>query len=351
MRRSVTINDVAKKVNVSKSTISQYLNKRYEYMSLETKEKIDAAIKELGFRPNVLARGLKQKKSHTIGIILPTVLYSFSSQVARAIEDCCYSHGYHVIVCNSDDDPAKEKEYIGMLLDKQVDGIISLPTGYNREVYEELVKNEYPIILLGRRIKDLAIDIVVFDNITASYRATDHFIQQGHTRIAIIIEPVKKQSPRFERLEGYKKALSDNKIPLRKSYVLTIPVTAIQDSLDGLFSLKHPPTAFLLGNDLILKELLKYSKQRKIKIPQQMSIIVFDQNPYLDLLDPPISSISQPTFGMGKKAAEILLQKIRAKTADGHGSPEEYVFEGRLEIRESSGAHAGRKIRTAGKGT
>src|SRR5699024_7590258 len=131
MVKRVTISDVAQHAGVSKSTVSQYLNRRYDYMGKNTKEKIESAIKELEYSPNMVARSLKQKSSTTIGVIVANILHVFSTQVIRAIEDFCHDKGFHVIVCNADDNPNKEKTYIDMLRAKQVDGIIAFPTGDN----------------------------------------------------------------------------------------------------------------------------------------------------------------------------------------------------------------------------
>src|SRR5690554_6439026 len=132
--KRITIADVAKHAGVSKSTVSQFLNKRYDYMGEDTKKRIEDSIKQLHYRPNILARSLKQKSTTTIGIIVANILHNFSTQVMRAIEDVCHKYDFHVIVCNADDNPDKEKNYIEMLQAKQVDGIILFPTGDNEEL-------------------------------------------------------------------------------------------------------------------------------------------------------------------------------------------------------------------------
>src|SRR5699024_5085653 len=133
--KRVRIADVANVAQVSKSTVSQYLNKRYHYMSEETKQRIKTAIEELNYQPNYVDRGLRQKKTSTIGVIVANILYTFSTEVIRVIEDYCHFHQFHVNVCNADDNPDQEKEYIEMLRAKQVDGFIVFPTGENLDVY------------------------------------------------------------------------------------------------------------------------------------------------------------------------------------------------------------------------
>lgn len=129
--KTITISDVAKYANVSKSTVSQFLNQRYDYMSEKTKQKIEAAIQELNYQPNFVARSLKQKSTFTVGVVVANILHTFSTQVIRAVEDYFHEQGFHIIVCNADDEPEKEKKYIEMLRAKQVDGIIIFPTGEN----------------------------------------------------------------------------------------------------------------------------------------------------------------------------------------------------------------------------
>ena len=154
------------------------------------KIKLRRTIAELNYRPNALARGLKQKKTLIIGVILPNVLYSFSSQIYRAIEDYLAEHKYHVIFCNSDDDPEKERQYLEMLLDKQVDGLIVFPTNKNHALFKDLVSRDFPIVLMGRKIKGIEIDIVLLNNKKASYEATTYLIKMGHKKIAFIGQPL-----------------------------------------------------------------------------------------------------------------------------------------------------------------
>src|SRR5690606_33048402 len=135
--KTVTIAEVAEHAKVSKSTVSQYLNKRYEYMSENTRKRIEASIEELNYHPNVIARSLKQKSTFTVGVIVANILHSFSTQILRTIENNFNGQGFHTIICNADDEPEKERNYIEMLLAKQVDGLIIFPTGGNLDLYEQ----------------------------------------------------------------------------------------------------------------------------------------------------------------------------------------------------------------------
>lgn len=166
--KTITITDVANHAKVSKSTVSQYLNKRYEYMSEKTRKKIEETIEELNYQPNIIARSLKQKSTFTVGVVVANILHTFSTQVIRAIENYFYEQGFHIIVCNADDNPEKEKNYIEMLRAKQVDGIIIFPTGDNLDLYQRMKSDQFPIVFMDRTIEELNIATVMLDNHLAS---------------------------------------------------------------------------------------------------------------------------------------------------------------------------------------
>ena len=203
--KTITMADVAKHANVSKSTVSQYVNKRFDYMSKETKNRIEETIRVLDYRPNILARSLKQKSTTTIGVIVANILHTFSSQIIRTVEDICNEADFHVMVCNADDDPIKEKKYIEMLRAKQVDGIIILPTGVNIDLYKEMVHSKYPVVFVDRTVPDVPIPSVMLDNEKAGEIAVQHFIDNGFERIGIITNIIKNVTPRKERVKGLKK--------------------------------------------------------------------------------------------------------------------------------------------------
>ncbi|MBB5323238.1 LacI family kdg operon repressor [Anoxybacillus tepidamans] len=310
--KRVTMQDVAKLAGVSKSTVSQYLNKRYDYMSEETKRRIENAISELGYQPNIVARSLKQKKTSTIGVIVANILHSFSTKVIRAIEDFCNDNDFHVIVCNADDDPVKEANYINMLRAKQVDGLIVFPTGGNLELYEMMIEQNFPLVFVDRIIDGLSVDTILLDNEKAAYLAVEHFVNCNHTRIGIITTSLsRKVTPRIERIEGYKKAMLHFGLPIVDEYIKGVDLDYIQNALNTMFSLKEPPTAILAGNDLVLMEILRYAKENSINIPNDLALIGVDDVPFAPIFTPALTTIAQPAFEMGEKAAQLLLDKIK----------------------------------------
>ncbi|HAQ07190.1 MAG TPA: LacI family transcriptional regulator [Bacillus bacterium] len=307
----VTIADVAKASGVSKSTVSQYLNKRFEYMGEETKLRIETAIEKLGYQPNIIARSLKQKRTSTIGVIVANILHSFSTQVIRAIEDTCRENDFHVIVCNADDNPEKEEKYIQMLLAKQVDGMVIFPTGGNLDLYHSMVKVKYPVVFMDRIIEGVGIDAFLLDNENATLLAVEHLIDRGHRRIGMVTPSIERPiTPRIERIRGYKKALEKYSLPLNDGYVRSMNMEELKFGLDEMFSMAEPPTALIATNDLSLFEVLKFAKERKLEIPEDLAVVGIDNVPFASIFEPSLSVFTQPTFQMGNRAAEVLLQKI-----------------------------------------
>ncbi|WCK56568.1 substrate-binding domain-containing protein [Aneurinibacillus sp. Ricciae_BoGa-3] len=308
----ITIHDVANLANVSKSTVSQYLNKRFTYMREETKQRIEEAIRELNYQPNIVARSLKQKRTSTIGVIVANILHTFSTKVIRAIEDICQEQDVHVIVCNADDQPEKEKRYIEMLQAKQVDGLIIFPTGGNYDLYESMIQQKYPIIFMDRIVQALPIPSFLLDNDKAARIAVDYFVEKGHSHIAIVTTSILRSiTPRVERIDGYKRAIAANGLTLREDYIISRDIGDINSHLQKLFALTEPPTAILAGNDLALIEVLDFVKGRCLRIPQDIALIGIDDVSFAHIFSPSLTTISQPAYQMGTEAAALLLAKIK----------------------------------------
>lgn len=331
--KTVTMADVAKYANVSKSTVSQYVNKRYDYMSEETKNRIEASIKKLDYRPNILARSLKQKTTTTIGVIVANILHTFSSQVIRAIEDICNEADFHLILCNADDNPVKEKKYIEMLRAKQVDGIIIFPTGENEEVYMDMHASNYPAVFVDRKVAGIPIPSVMLDNERAAELAVQHFIDKGFRNIGIVTNAIRNVAPRMERINGYKKTIVKNGIDLNEKYIKTLEISSIQEGMKELLSLEEPPKAILAGNDLTLIEILKYVKNENLRIPEDIALIGIDDVSFATFYSPALTIVEQPAVEIGKKAAELLMEKIQRKSVvDDY---EIYRFEPKMVLRQS----------------
>lgn len=328
----VTITDVAEKAGVSKSTVSQYLNKRYQHMGVNTRKKIEEAIATLDYQPNVLARSLKQKRTSTIGVIVANIMHRLSTEICRGIEDYCQEHEINVILCNSDEDNDKEQKYAEMLQAKQVDGIILLPTGKNGTLYKKLAKHHYPILFMDRKVDAIKADTIVVNNHESVYGAVAHLKEQGHSRIAIATAPLTISS-RVERTEGYRKAMDDFGLDYSDGYIINEEIAALRTHFRELFSGPTVPTALIAGNDLVLLEALAFIKEQDIRVPEELALVAFDNIPFAHLLTPTLTTINQPSLQMGRKAAELMLKRIRAEE---NIEPVELIFECDLTVRESS---------------
>ncbi|MBP1950492.1 LacI family DNA-binding transcriptional regulator [Virgibacillus litoralis] len=314
MSRKMTIADVAEKAEVSKSTVSQFLNERFEYMGEETRTRVQNAISELEYQPNVVARSLKKKSTSTIGVIVANILHAYSTQVIRAIENVCNEKGFSTIICNADDNPEKEKKYIETLLAKQVDGLIVVPISGNLETYDKLLKQNYPIVFLDRLVDGLNTDTVLLDNERASELAVSHLLKNGYEDIAIVTTSlVDNVTPRIERINGYKRTLEANGITVRPEFIRGMELNSFSQGLDALFSLDKKPDAIISGNDLTLMEILKYTFKNDIKIGKDIGLITIDEVSFGPIHSPPLTTIAQPTFEMGTEVATILLKKIKDK--------------------------------------
>lgn len=332
--RKVTINDVAKNAKVSKSTVSQYLNKRYEYMGEDTKRRIEASIKELGFQANIIARSLKVKQTSTIGVIVANILHDFSTKIIRAIEDACNKENFHIIVCNADDNPIKEKQYIDMLIAKQVDGLIIFPTGGNYNLYEEMMEKDFPLVFIDRLVEGLTVDTVLLDNKHAMELAVNHLTERGHSRVGIITTSlIRNVTPRVERVSGFVDAMNKKGLEVKSEWIKGMELKDIQKGLKEMLSLNSPPTALVAGNDLTMMEILRFVAKNKLKIPKDIALIGVDELAFADIFTPSLSTISQPAFDMGKEAATILLNKINKNNT---AEPTIHRFKGVLKIGEST---------------
>lgn len=328
-----TIKDVALLAGVSKSTVSQFLNKRYSYMSENTRKKIEAAIKELNYYPNQIAKSLKQKSTNVIVFVCATLSSRFSLELIGAVEAYFGKEDYAVIVASSDDNPKHERELIESFIAKQVDGILVFPTAENKDFYTELQARKVPLVFIDRLIPGVEIPSVLLDNVSAGYLATQELIDYGHKDIAIFTFPLGEQiTTRFERIAGYKKALSDNQLAVNPAYIVSCSKLEIEDRLTALFAQEDAPTALLTTNDMLLEAALVWVKKEKIKIPERFSLISIDEVTFAKLFDPEITVLAQPVMKIGTKAAELLLTQIKG---GGYEDSVVYRYEPQLIKRNS----------------
>lgn len=332
---AVTLKDIAEKTHCSVSTVSRVLNnksKQYR-ISEETEKLVLDTAKDLNYRPNELARGLRLKRSHTIGLVVPDISNPFFAYVTHHIQRHAYEAGYSLIVCNTDEDINLEIEQIELLRRKGVDGYIILPVGTNHEHIIELATLNKPYVLLDRSFDDIKSNAVVVDNRKGAYQAVKHLIDNDHQRIAII-QGLKNTSTNTARLSGYYDALKDNGIPIDEKLVVGNDFRKENGYIETklLMKLENPPTAIFTTSDLITLGTLEALSEEEKHVPKDISIVAFDDIDYAPFLVAPLTSVRQPRDLMGKVAVKMLIDDIKSK---GNGKKERIVLDPKLILRKS----------------
>lgn len=311
----VTINDVAKRAGVSKSSVSRVLNGNYEYMSDDLKNRIINAMNELNYSPNLLAQGLKKKKTGVIGIILSDISNPFWSEVLKGVQAESSKYGYGLMVNNSNEDSDEEKENVSLLRSKQVDGLIINTTGKNTETYQTLLQDGYPFVFLDRVLNNLKADTVVVDNVFGANQAISYLIKQGHRRIAILSYPPENKSPREERLHGYRTTLKAHGIPVDEKLIKICEQEQGKgvEATKELLSLSNKPTAIFSTHAMLNLEILTGVIECNLQVPEDVSVLGYDDFAWVPLLNPPLTTVGQPAFELGAKAAKLLIERIEKK--------------------------------------
>lgn len=308
---SPTSHDVAKKAGVSVATVSRVLNSS-PLVTEAARRKVLRAVKELNYQPNRAAQRLRAGRSHVIGLIISDIQNPFFTSVVRGIEDVAYHHGYSLVLCNSDEDPEKEKLYINVMRSEDVAGVILASASEADPQVDDLIAYNIPIVAIDRQIDDRQIDSVLATNIEGARAAVAHLIELGHRCIGFIGLPLTR-TPGKERYEGYQRALRDHPLPVSSDYVRIADAKQQGGYASTRDLLAEQPcvTALFVANNLMTLGALDAIRERGLKIPDDISIIGFDDMPWANLLQPPLTAIAQPTYELGQRAAELLLERFR----------------------------------------
>ena len=308
---SPTSHDVAKKAGVSVATVSRVLNGS-PLVTESARRKVMRAVKELNYQPNRAAQRLRAGNSHVIGLIISDIQNPFFTSVVRGIEDVAYQHGYSLILCNSDEDPEKEKLYVNVMRSEEVAGVILASASEENPQVDDLIEFNIPVVALDRQIDDRQIDSVLAKNIDGARAAVKHLIELGHHCIGYIGLPLTR-TPGKERYEGYQRALSEHTLSVSQDFVRIADAKQHGGYLNTLDLLTQQPcvTALFVANNLMTLGALDAIRERGLKIPDDISIIGFDDMPWANLLQPPLTAIAQPTYELGRRAAELLLGRLK----------------------------------------
>ncbi|HHW03824.1 MAG TPA: LacI family transcriptional regulator [Thermoanaerobacterales bacterium] len=326
-----TIKDVAAKAGVSTATVSRVLNG--EKVKDETKEKVLKTIKLLGYRPNLIARSLKTQKTHTVGFVVPDY-GQFFMQIAKVVEDILNGYGYSLVVCYSDENPEREKARIKMLMEKQVDGMLVVPTSDQDDYLMELNKQGIPVILIDRMVKDVQTDCVLVDNVNGAYQAVEHLITKGYHRIGVI-NGRQEVTTGEERYRGYLRVFEDYNLQIDRELIRFGDFSTESGFalMKELMSLSNPPDAVFITNCYMTIGAMLAIDEMNIKVPDEIAIVGFDDTELTRLSKPPVTSVVQPVQEMGEIAANLLYRRICGDMSD---YPKMYRLKTTLLVRAST---------------
>jgi len=306
-----TIYDIAKKANVSPMTVSRVINKS-KNVSESTRIKVDNAIKKLNFIPNSSARYLTSKKSNILSLVITDIANPFFTKLARGAEDKAKQMGYRLLLCNSDEDINKESDYINMLISTGVDGVMITPSeDASSNNLQTLNKYNIPFILLDRKIAGINCDEIHGDSRNGTQKILEHLIKKGHKRIAIINGPLNISTAR-ERQQAYIETLTSYNLQLHDDFIIQSHYKYKNTNISTLLSipLKERPTAIFAANNFIAINTIKELQTLNIRVPEDISVVCFDDlDPSLDL-DPFLTVVAQPAYNFGFMGAKMLIERI-----------------------------------------
>jgi LacI family transcriptional regulator len=328
--------DVADRVGVSISTVSHVLNQT-RYVETDLANRVHEAVESLGYQLNAVARGLRRRETRMIGMVVPDNSNPYFAELARSIEDACFKLGYNVILCNSDEDPAKERAYLSLLAEKRVDGVIFVDSGGDPHALESFFETNAPVVVLDRKVKDVACDSIVVDNQRGGRLATSHLIRGGHTRIGCICGPTKLSSAK-ERLQGYREVMEAADLPVDPTLTQSgdFHITGGYSAMNCLLDLCPGITAVFACNDLMALGALRAIAARDLQVPRDIAVVGFDGIALADYAEPPITTVVQPIRKMGQLATELVVSRV----SGGSQPARHFSLKTKLVVRESCGIDA-----------
>lgn len=332
--KATTIYDVAKEAGVSIATVSNVINGKGN-VGKKKREEIFKVMNRLQYKPSVIASALMGKKTYTLGLLIPDVSNPFFSEIARAVEDMAHEEGYSVIVCSTDNNDERIEKYIKLLEQKSVDGLL-IGTGVeNANIIAQLSENSVPIVMIARETPDIAVHSVLTDDFKGGSLAAGHLLQLGHENVAILSENAKFSSSK-ERVRGFRFALFEAGKTLDDERIIACRST-IQDGKRAaalLLEGPNPPTAIFCCNDMLAIGALQAARECGVRVPEQLSIIGFDNTILSTVTNPSLTTIAQPTDEMAKLAFGLLVSSPDEET---DVIRQRIVMQPKLVVRESTG--------------
>ena len=329
-----SVKKVAEEAGVSTATVSRVLSDK-PHVRPELRQRVLAAMQDLDYRPNLVARSLRVQKSSIIGLIVSDIRNPFFTYVSRAVEDVAHAQGMSTFLCNSDENPDKEMLYLEQMRGEIVAGIIFSPTRQIADAFSELVVTDQPMVVIDRRVHNADVDSVLIDNVESAYRLAEHLIMHGYRRIAALFG-IASTTGR-ERRKGFVQALRDHALepdPELVSYVNAREEDGYQATLK-LLALPDRPEAIFTSDGLLATGAFRALRESGLAIPDEIAFVTFDDTPWTGLVEPPVTVVQQPTYEIGKTATELLLERIQ----DPSRPTRQVVLQSTLVVRRSCGVH------------
>jgi LacI family transcriptional regulator len=332
-RKAASIYDVARESGVSAFTVSAVINNK-SHVSKKLRERVEAAIQKLNYRPNLLARSLAKRKTHTIGMIVPDIVNPFFPMVVRGAEDAAQKNGYNLLLCNSDDNLEKEESALEVLLSKRVDGILLTKAvkDFGPSLQQMIKEVNIPIVLVMRTSPKVSQDAVITDDYQGAYEAVSHLARSGRRRIGLMGGPLKVSNGKA-RWEGFKDALAASGLTYDPELVIEGDYRIESGYRGGHLLLSHRPDGIYVANFLMTVGLLKAAEEMGLRCPEDFGLVSFDDYPWLGIFRPKLTTVELPKYQLGYQAAELLLERIAGNR--GKGVVRKLMPE--LRVRESCG--------------
>jgi len=312
--------DIAQKTGVSMTTVSRVLNNS-GYVKKETRELVLKTVQELGLECDFVSKKTSKHKNEIIGVVIPDITNPFFGEVIKGINKVADSEKMNFILCDTDENVDKEIRYLEMLKEQNIRGLIITPATdqneFNMKYLVQLENMGVPIVLLDRDIKYSHFDAVFLDNIKGAYEAVEALIKEGHEKIAIIAGPTTSK-PGRERVNGYQKALGMNNIQEENKYMFfgDFRLESGYNCTKEIMNMKEPPSAIFVSNNMMTIGCIKALYEMNLKIPEDISIVGFDDVDMFNVMNLNISSVSRPTTLMGEEAMNILMERLKTKDND-----------------------------------
>jgi LacI family transcriptional regulator len=336
LKKKLSIVDIANSLNISKTTVSFILNgrAREKRISEELVDRVLKYVKEVGYKPNSLAKSLRTGKSNIIGLLVEDISNTFFASIARQIEDRAYKNGYKIIYSSTDNDTQKTQELIAMFRDRHVDGYIIVPPKGIEEDISALIRDGLPVVLFDRHLPSVETDYVLVDNLFSTYNATRYLIDKGYKNVAFISIDA-EQSQMLDRLDGYKKAMNESKLNINIQELDFFQDKKIVTSQIVDFLNEHKEIdAILFGNNRLATCGLKALRNLDKKVPEDIALISFDDYEVFELSNPPVTAIAQPIDNIADQVITILLNRLNS-TAE-NNTRKHVILPTDLKVRKST---------------